>query len=125
MCDKNRETRFWIWGWWRLCSSEQSGSKKDVVWKCDKCFEKSALEKCSLAEKGIVNNNLENLLPLQVFTEAIDLDRLLALIKVESERYAAQNGRVFQTTNDELAAFLGINILMGILGDISKHAFCW
>ena len=36
------------------------------------------------------------------------------MIKLDSERYAAQNGRVFQTTNDELAAFLGINILMGI-----------
>ena len=36
------------------------------------------------------------------------------MIKVESERYAAQNGRVFQTTNNELAAFLSINILMGI-----------
>lgn len=36
------------------------------------------------------------------------------MIKIESERYGAQNERVFQKTNDELAAFLGINIVMGI-----------
>ena len=36
------------------------------------------------------------------------------LINIESERYAAQNGKVFQTTNDELVALLGIHILMGV-----------
>ena len=48
-------------------------AKKYFVWKWDKCFEKSALKKCSLAEKGIVNINLENWSPFQVFTGAIDL----------------------------------------------------
>ena len=48
-------------------------AKKYVVWKWDKCFEKSALKKCSLAEKGIVNINLENWSPFQVFAGAIDL----------------------------------------------------
>ena len=36
------------------------------------------------------------------------------LLKTKSERYAEQNGRMFQTTLEELCAFLGINILMGI-----------
>ena len=36
------------------------------------------------------------------------------LIKIESERYAEQNGKVFQTTTDVLTAFVGITILMGI-----------
>ena len=71
------------------------------------------MKKCSLAEEGIVNINLENLSPFQVFTETIGLEGLLTLIKIESERYAAQSGRVFQRKNDELAAFLCINILMG------------
>ena len=61
-----------------------------------------------------MNINCENPSLFQVFTETIGLERLLTLIKIESERYAAQNWRVFQTANDELAAFLGINILMGI-----------
>ena len=86
---------------------EQSGSKKDVFQKWNKRFEKPALKKCRLAEEGIVNINLENRSPFQVFTETIGLEGLLTLIKIESERYAAHNGRVFQTTNDdELASFL-------------------
>ena len=80
-------------------------AKRNFVWKWNKRFEKPALKKYSLAEEGIVNINLENLSSFQVFIEKI---------KIESERYGAQNGRVFQTKTDELAAFLGINILMGI-----------
>ena len=89
-------------------------SKKYVVWKWNKRFEKSALKKCSLAEGGIVNINLENPSLFQVFAEAIGLQGLLMSIQIESEKYAAQNGRVFQTKNKELAVFLGINILMGL-----------
>ena len=86
-------------------------AKKDVVWKWNMHFEKPALKKCSLAEEGIVNINLENPSPFYIFTETIGLEGLLTLIKIESERYAAQNGRVFQTVNNELTAFLGINII--------------
>ena len=39
------ETRFWIWGW---CSIQQSGGKKNVVWKLNKRVENPALKKCSL-----------------------------------------------------------------------------
>ena len=46
-----------------------------------------------------------------VTCETIGLEGLLTLIKIESERYAAQNGRMFQTVNNELTAFLGINII--------------
>ena len=35
-------------------------------------------------------------------------------MKTKLERYAEQNGRMFQTTLEELCAFLEINILMGI-----------
>ena len=62
-------------------------AKKDVVWKWNKRFEKPALKKYSFAGEGIVNINLENTSPFQVFTEAIGLERLLTLIKIESERY--------------------------------------
>ena len=79
-----------------------------------KGFEKPALKKCSLAEEGIVSINLDNPSPFQVFTETIGLEGLHTLIKIKSKRYAAQNGTIFQTTNNKLTAFLGINILMGI-----------
>ena len=80
-------------------------AKEDAVWKWNKCFEKPALKKCSLAEEGLVNANLENPSPFQIFTEVIGLEGLFTLIKIESEKYTAQNGKVFRTKNDELAAF--------------------
>ena len=36
------------------------------------------------------------------------------MMKIESERYTAQNGRQFQISEEELCAFLGANLLMGI-----------
>ena len=89
-------------------------AKKGFVWKWNKRFENPKLNKFSLAEEGIETINLENPSSFQVFTEMIDLQGLLIIIKIESERYAAQNGRVLQTKKAELSAFLGINILMGI-----------
>ena len=63
------------------------------------------IEKCEFTKVGIVNI---------VFSRTVGLERLLLLIKRESERYAGENRRMFQTTFLELWAFLGINILMGI-----------
>ena len=88
-------------------------AKKDN-WKWRRRFREQEIMNSSLTEEGIVNITLENPSTLQVFAETIGLEGLLTLIKVESERYAEQNGRVYQTRIDELAAFLGINILMGI-----------
>ena len=51
---------------------------------------------------------------MQVFAKTVGLKGLLSLLKTVSVRYAEQNGRMFQTTLEELCAFLGINILMGI-----------
>ena len=55
-------------------------SKKHVVWKWNKRFKKSAMKKCSLAEGGIANINLENPSLFQVFAEAIGLEGLLTSI---------------------------------------------
>ena len=88
-------------------------AKKDFVWKWNKRFEKPKLKTFVLAEEGIVTINLENPSPFQVFTEMIRLQGLL-IIKIEPERYTAQNGREFQTKKNELPAFLGINIFMAI-----------
>ena len=77
-------------------------------------FQKPKLNKFSLAEKGIVTINLGNPSPFQVFTEMISLDVLLIIIKIESERYAALNGGICQTTNYKLLAIPGKNILMRI-----------
>ena len=88
-------------------------AKKDFIWKWNKHFEKPKLKTFVLAEESIVTINLENPSPFQVFTEMIRLQGLLT-IKIEPERYTAQNGRVFQTKKNELPAFLRITIFMAI-----------
>ena len=65
------------------------------------------MEKCAFVEDGIVNIDVQD-------PSTVDLEGLLLLLKTKSERYAEQNGRVVQTTLEELSVFLGINILMGI-----------
>ena len=72
------------------------------------------MEKCVFAEDGIVNIDVQDPSQMQVFAKTVGLEALLSLLKTESEGYAEQNGRMFQTTLEELCAFLGINILIGI-----------
>ena len=86
----------------------------DKEWKWRKQFKRAYVEKCVFAEDGIVNIDVQDPSPMQVFAKTVGLEGLLSLLKTESDRYAEQNGRMFQTTLEELCAFLGINILMGI-----------
>ena len=51
--------------------------------------------------------------PLKVFEKLINLDEFLHHLKLESERYAAQNGKTFEVSMDQLRAFIGFNFLMG------------
>ena len=71
------------------------------------------LQPCSLKE-GVVNMQTENVTPFEAFTKCIGLPGLLSMMKIESERYAAQNGRQFPISEEEFCAFLGVNLLMGI-----------
>ena len=50
---------------------------------------------CKCAKEGILNIEIENVSPIQVFSKIVGLERLLLLIKKESERYAEQNGKTF------------------------------
>ena len=56
----------------------------------------------------------ENVTPFEAFSKCIGLPGLLSIMKIESERYAAQNRRQFQISEEEFCAFLGVNLLMGI-----------
>ena len=86
--------------------------QKEPVWKWRKHFVETPLQKCSLS-KGVVNIQLENATLPDEFTKCIALPGLLSKMKTESERYAVQNGTEFKIS-EELCAFLGVNILMGI-----------
>ena len=88
--------------------------QKEPVWKWRKRFAKTPLQPCSLKEEGVVNMQTENGTPFEAFSKCIGLPGLLSLMKIESERYAAQNGRQFQISEEEFCAFLGVSLLMGI-----------
>ena len=92
-----------IWKFQRWWGKEIRKQFKDVV-----------IEKCNSTEEGIVIIELENPSPIQVLSKTVELKGMLLLIKKESERYAEKNRTMFQTTSEEIRAFLGINILMGI-----------
>ena len=61
-----------------------------------------------------MNIQVENETPYNVFTKCIGLPGLLSTMKKESERYDAQNGTEFKISEEEICAFLDVNILMGI-----------
>ena len=42
------------------------------------------------------------------------MNELLEIIATETNRYATQKSRNFESTEDEIKAFLGINFVMGI-----------
>ena len=87
--------------------------QKEPVWKWRKRFAKTPLQPCSLKEEGVVNMQTKNVTPFEAFSKCIGVLVLLSM-KIESERYAAQNGRQFQISEEEFCAFLGVNLLMGI-----------
>ena len=98
--------------------------KTDKEWKWRQQFKRVYVEKCVFAEDSIVNIDVQDLSPMQVFAKTVGLEGLLSLLKTELKRYAEQNGRMFQTTLEELCAFLRINILMGI-HKLSKMRDYW
>ena len=50
--------------------------------------------------------------PLKVFEKLVNLDGFLHHLKLKSEKYAAQNGKIFEVSMDELRAFIGVNFAM-------------
>ena len=88
--------------------------QKEPVWKWRKRFAKTPLQPCSLKEESVVNMQTENVTPFEAFSKCIGLPGLLSMMKIESERYPAQNGRQFQISEEEFFASLGVNLLMGV-----------
>ena len=86
----------------------------EPVWKWRKRFAKTPLQPCSLKEEGVVNMQTENVTPFEAFSKCIGLPGLLSVMKIEFERYSAQNGRQFQISQEEFCAFLRVNLIMEI-----------
>ena len=88
--------------------------QKEPVLKWKKRFAKTPLQLCSLKEEGVVSMHTGNVTQFEAFSKCIGLPGLPSMMKIESERYAAQNGRLFQISEEEFCAFLGVNLLMKI-----------
>ena len=52
--------------------------------------------------------------PFDIFHTVTGMNELLEIIVTETNRYTTQKGCNFETTEDEINAFLGINFIMGI-----------
>ena len=68
---------------------------------------------CSL-EQEVKLDLPEYVTPFVIFQETIQLDELVAILVEQTNLYARQNGRQFETNSDEIKAFLGINFVMSI-----------
>ena len=75
--------------------------QKEPVWKWRKRFAKTPLQTCSLKEEDVVNMQTENVIPFEAFSKCIGLPGLLSTMKTVSERYAPQNGRQFQISEED------------------------
>ena len=60
------------------------------------------MEKCVFAEDRIVNIDVQDPSPIQVFAKTVGLEGLLSLLKTQLERYVEQNGRMLQNMLEEL-----------------------
>ena len=98
--------------------------QKKPVRKWKKCFAKTPLQPCSLKEEGVVNMQTENVTPFEAFSKCIGLPGLFSMMKIESERYAAQNGRQFQISEKEFCVFLGVNLLI-LINKLSTMKSYW
>ena len=56
------------------------------------------VEKRVFAGDGIVDVDIQDPSPMQVFAKTVSLEGFLSMLKTESGRYTEQNGRMFQTT---------------------------
>ena len=82
-----------------LSSLQVPKADKERKWR--KQFKRVYVERCVFVEYGIVNIDVQDPSTMQVFAKTVGLEGLLSLLKIESERYAEQNGRMLQTTLEE------------------------
>ena len=71
-------------------------TKEQVEWKWIKKFIEEPLKECALADDGKVRIDFEISSPFKVFNKCIGFQGLFSVLKIESERYATQNGREFE-----------------------------
>ena len=99
-----------------IASTSESDTSSNISWKWSsaKKFKSAFQNTCRFSGKVLLNNVNENSTPTEVFGALIDINGMMDLIVQESERYACQKGRSFETSIPEMKAFLGMNFAMAL-----------
>ena len=81
---------------------------------------------CALEAEVTIDSLPEHHTPVDIFSAVTDIENLIKLIAVEGNLYAQQKVREFQTNEQEMRAFLGINYVMSInkLPTIKSYWVC-
>ena len=95
----------------RKTKKKKANTTKEWKWE-DK--EKPMTKKeCTLQAEVLVDLDRGST-HFDIFQTATGMNELLEIIVTETNRYATQKGCNFETTEDEMKAFLRINFIMGI-----------
>ena len=84
-----------------------------VEWKCEDNEKPMTKKECTLEEEALINLD-HGSTHSDIFQTVTGMNELLKIIVTETHRYAIQRGRNFETTEDEMKAFLWINFIIGI-----------
>ena len=82
-------------------------------WKWEDKEKPMAKKECTLEVEVLVDLD-HGSTPFDIFQTVTGTNELLKIIVTETNRYVTQIGCNFETTEDEMKAFLGINFIMGI-----------
>ena len=82
-------------------------------WKWEDKEEPMTKKECTLEAEVLVDLDHDST-PFDIFQTVTGMNELLEVIVTETNSYATQTGRDFETTEDEMKAFLEINVIMGI-----------
>ena len=93
---------------------EKATKKKSVDFNWKKRPDSKLKQPCALEAEVTIDPLPEHRTPFDIFSAVTDIENLIKLIVVESNLYAQQKGREFQTNEQEMRAFLGINYVMSI-----------
>ena len=82
-------------------------------WKWDNKGKPMTKKECTLEAEVLVGLDHGSTL-FDIFQMVTGMNKLLEVTVTETNRYTTQNGRNFETTEDEMKALLGIIFFMGI-----------
>ena len=93
---------------------EKATKRKSVDFNWKKRPDSKLKQPCALEAEVTIDPLPKPHTPFDIFSAVTDIENLIKLIVVESNLHAQQKGREFQTNEQEMRTFLGINYVMSI-----------